>query len=128
MDDDAPTVDPDQAITVDINSVVLTGYLVTDPQPQPTRRGRESILIRLAFRRFDATDYVDVLVSAPDQVQIASKLRNGQRLLVTGQLRQQRWKSRRHTTRCKHAIVATSLDPLPRPPGANTPDTPPSVA
>jgi hypothetical protein len=33
--DDAPTVDDAQPTTVDINAVILTGYLVTDPRSAP---------------------------------------------------------------------------------------------
>jgi single-stranded DNA-binding protein len=114
--DDAPNVEPGQPTTIDINSVVLTGYLVAEPQAQPTHDGHSLTLLRLAFRRSDAIDYIDVLVTAPDQAELANQLTRGQRLLITGQLTQQRWKNRRGTTRCKHAIVGSSLEPTPRPP------------
>jgi single-stranded DNA-binding protein len=113
--DDAPNVDAARPTTVDINAVILTGYLVTDPEVRPTRDGGGVTVLRLAIRRAGAVDYVDVLTD-PDQVELAHQLSKGQRVLVTGQLRQQRWTTQKGTTRCKHAIASSTLEPLPAPP------------
>ena len=126
MHDDAPNVDPVQPTVVDVNAVILTGYLVTDPQIRATRGSRGLTFLRLAIHRAGAVDYVDILV-ADDQTEVARQLSKGQRVLVTGQLRQQRWATRRGTTRCKHAIAGITLEPLPSPARlVDPPDPPPA--
>jgi single-stranded DNA-binding protein len=118
--DDAPTVDAAQPTTVDINAVILTGYLVTDPEARPTRNGGSLTVLRLAIPRVGALDYIDVLTDS-ELAEVARQLSKGQRVLVTGQLRQQRWTTKKGTTRCKHAIAASTLEPLPSPPGLPNP-------
>jgi single stranded DNA-binding protein len=110
---------------VDINAVILTGYLVTDPEVRPTRNGGGVTVLRLAIRRAGAIDYIDVLTDQ-DQAELARQLSKGQRLLVTGQLRQQRWTTKKGTTRCKHAIAASTLEPLPATPALSDPPRPSS--
>jgi single-stranded DNA-binding protein len=112
--DDAPNVDPVQPTVVDVNAVILTGYLVTDPEVRSTRGSAGLTVLRLAIHRAGAIDYVDVLVP-DDQADVARQLSKGRRVLVTGQLRQQRWATRRGTTRCKHAIAGITIEPLPSP-------------
>jgi single-stranded DNA-binding protein len=72
-------------------------------------------VLRLAIQCAGALDYIDVL-TGPDQAEVAGQLSKGQRLLVTGQLRQQRWTTKKGTRRCKHAIAASTLESLPAPP------------
>ena len=127
MHDDAPNVDAGQPTSVDINSVILTGYLVADPEARPTRDGGSVTFLRRAIRRADAVDYIDVL-TAPDQAEAATQLTKSQRVLVTGQLRQQRWTTEKGTTRCKHSIAGSTLEPLPAPPGPSDPPRRPPAA
>jgi single-stranded DNA-binding protein len=124
--DDAPNVDPMQPTVVDVNAVILTGYLVTDPEIRATRSSRGLTVLRLAIHRTGTVDYIDVLVP-DDQTEVAGQLSKGQRVLVTGQLRQQRWTTRKGTTRCKHAIAGITLEPLPSPARLVDPPDPPSA-
>lgn len=115
-----------QPARVDINAVVLTGYLVKIPEFRTTRRHGRQVLLRLAIRRSASQfDYVDVLVN-DEQTEQASRLTQGQRLLVTGRLQQHRWRTMTGTSRCKHAIVDSTLEPLTA--LADTPQPTPSPA
>ena len=109
----AADVDSGQPTSVDVNAVILTGYLVSDPELHTTRRGARMVFLRLAIRRPSASehDYIDVLV-ADEQADRASRLRQGQRVLVMGRLQQHRWRTKKGTRRCKHAIIDSSLEPL----------------
>jgi single-stranded DNA-binding protein len=89
----------------------MTGYLFTDPEVRHPRDSGMTVL-RLAIRRAGTVDYIDVLAGS-DQAEVARQLSKGQRLLITGQLRQQRWTTRKGSTRCKHVIAGTTLEPLP---------------
>jgi single-stranded DNA-binding protein len=82
-------------------------------------------VLRLAIRRTGAVDYIDVLADS-ELAEVARQLSKGQRVLVTGQLRQQRWTTKKGTTRCKHAIAASTLEPLPATPALGDPPRPPS--
>ncbi|HZC99535.1 MAG TPA: single-stranded DNA-binding protein [Actinomycetes bacterium] len=109
----------DQPTTVDVNAVILTGYLARAADLYTTRQRVRMVFLRLAFHRSASQfDYVDVLV-ADQHADHASRLRQGQRVLVLGRLQQHRWKARAGATRCKHAIV----EPLTTP--TNTPDPAP---
>lgn len=108
----APDPVAGQPTSVDVNAVILTGYLVRNPELHTTRRGARMVFLRLAFHRSPSQfDYVDVLVNH-EQSERASRLRQGQRVLVVGRLQQHRWKAKTHATRCKHAIVDSSIEPL----------------
>jgi single-stranded DNA-binding protein len=101
-----------QPTSVAVNAVVLTGYLAGDAELHTTGRGGRMVFLRLAFQRSPSRlDYVDVLVT-DEQADRASCLRQGQRVLVMGRLQQHRWKAKAGAIRCKHAIVAASLEPL----------------
>jgi len=108
----APDVVPGQPKGVDVNAVILTGYLARNPELHSTRRGARMVFLRLAFHRTQSQfDYVDVLVN-DEQADHASRLRQGQRVLVMGRLQRHRWKVKAGAVRCKHAIVDSSIEPL----------------
>lgn len=116
-----------QPARVDINAVVLTGYLVKAPELRATRRHGRQVLLRLAIRRSASQfDYVDVLVK-DEQAEQASRLTQGQRLLVTGRLQRHRWRTMTGTSRCKHAIVDSALEPLAALPDAPQPTLSPAT-
>jgi single-stranded DNA-binding protein len=108
----APDVVPGQPKGVDVNAVILTGYLARNPELHSTRRGARMVFLRLALHRTQSQfDYVDVLVN-DEQAEDASRLRQGQRVLVMGRLQQHRWKVKAGAVRCEHAIVDSSIEPL----------------
>ena len=125
MHDDAPNVDATQPSPVDINAVILTGYLVAAPEVRPTRDNNDVTVVRLAIPRGRVTDYIDVLFPVGSgQAEAARQLSKGQRVLLTGQLQEQRWKTKKGTSRCKHAIAGSTLDTLPT---FVAPDDPPKT-
>jgi single-stranded DNA-binding protein len=124
--DDAPNVDATQPTPVDVNAVILTGYLVAEPEVRPTRDNGDVTVVRLAIPRSGAIDYIDVLFPVGSgRAEAARQLSKGQRVLVTGQLREQRWKTKKGTSRCKHAIAGSTLDTLPFPAALDDPPHPP---
>ena len=128
MHDDTPNVDATQPSPVDINAVILTGYLVAGPEVRPTRGSDDMTVVRLAIPRGGVTDYIDVLFPVgSSQAEAARHLSKGQRVLVTGQLREQRWRTKKDTTRCRHAIAGSTLETLPAYPAADeAPKMPPA--
>jgi len=101
-----------QPTSVDINTVVVTGYLARKPAVHPSRSGDRMVVLRLAIRRSPSKlDYIDV-VASPQQADRASRLAQGQRVLVTGRLQQHRWKAKTGVARCKHAIVDSTVEQL----------------
>ena len=126
MHDDAPNVDATtQPTPVDVNAVILTGYLVAIPEVRQTSDNGDATVVRLAIPRSGAIDYIDVrfqVGSGPAEA--ARQLSKGQRVMVTGQLREERWKTKKGTSRCKHAIAGSTLDILPFPPALDDPPHP----
>lgn len=96
-----------------INSVILVGNVTADP-----RKGKAGetpfIEFSIAVNEFkggeEVANFFDCTIYGKRAVALADLVKKGQRVAVSGRLRQDRWKTEDDKTRTKVSIVVNDLE------------------
>ena len=101
-----------------MNSTVVTGNIVRDPELRSTASGNAVASFSVADnRRFtdaagerrEATSYLDVVAWGDLGLHVAESLRQGDRVTVTGRLEQRNWENGQGERRSKVELNATDV-------------------
>lgn len=107
-----------------INSVILVGNVTADP-----RKGKADetpfIEFGIAVNEFkggeEVANFFDCTIYGKRAVSLADLVKKGQRVAVSGRLRQDRWKTDDEKTRTKVSIVVNDLEFMSAKPADNEP-------
>lgn len=101
----------------DLNTVTLVGRLVADPKQEFTSGGMAITKFAIANNYYsktddDAVNFFDFVAFGKTAEICANYLRKGKQVAISGELRQNRWKSQEGQTRSRVEIIVRDMQML----------------
>lgn len=110
-----------------INAVAISGRLTRDPELRATQSGTQVLTVPVAVNERvrsasgqweDRASFVDCVVFGRRAEALCDLLRKGDKVAVSGRLRQSSWESRDGSRRSKVEVVADEVELMAAPRGA----------
>ena len=111
-----------------INAVSVSGRLTRDPELRATQSGTQVLTVPVAVNERvrsasgqweDRASYVDCVVFGRRAEALCDLLRKGDKVAVSGRLRQSSWEARDGSRRSKVEVVADEVELMGAPRGAS---------
>jgi single-strand DNA-binding protein len=121
--------DRKKEVKIMVNRVILEGRLVKDPEVKVLANGTQIAVFSIAVNRkyknksgewIEETNFFDIETYGKLAERVGSQLSKGYKILVEGEIRQEKWQSLSGQKRSKIKIVARKVNLIEKPKSAIT--------